>query len=171
MIKVTAQTRCYFPMVVVRDAKQEEAAPACQVVRRSIVELCSADHRNDPFALDGWLANKTAEIFSDWIMQPQTSFLLAVENDDILGVGSVTDAGMIGLNYVLPVARFRGVSRAILLALEQRALERGATLCTLTSTATARRFYRANGYAEDGVPVGGTLSGYPMSKGLLARYF
>jgi hypothetical protein len=34
------------------------------------------------------------------------------------------------------------------------------------STETARRFYRSNGYVEDGLPVGnfGTSSGYPMSK-------
>jgi GNAT superfamily N-acetyltransferase len=87
--------------------------------------------------------------------------LLAVENRSILAVGSVTDAGKITLNYVSPDARFRGVSRALLRALEARAAERGNTECTLTSTETARRLYRANGS-----PVGefGTTSGYSMSK-------
>jgi GNAT superfamily N-acetyltransferase len=86
--------------------------------------------------------------------------------DNILAVGSVTSAGLITLNYVSPDARFRGVSRALLRALEARAREKGNTRCTLTSTETARRFYLANGYVEVGVPVGhfGTSSGYPMSK-------
>jgi GNAT superfamily N-acetyltransferase len=81
-------------------------------------------------------------------------------------VGSVTDAGQINLNYVSPDARFRGVSRALLGALEARAVERGNIRCTLTSTGTARRFYTANGYIEDGRPAGdfGMSSGYPMAK-------
>ena len=81
-------------------------------------------------------------------------------------MGAVTDTGIITLNYVSPDARFRGISRGLLGALETRAVERGNTRCTLTSTETARRFYRANGYAEDGPPAGnfGTGSGYPMSR-------
>jgi GNAT superfamily N-acetyltransferase len=89
-----------------------------------------------------------------------------VEDGTILAVGCVTDAGEITLNYVSPEARFRGVSRALLGALEARAIERGNSRCTLVSTETARRFYRANGYVENGPPEGrfGTSSSYPMSK-------
>ena len=91
--------------------------------------------------------------------------MLAVEGDVVLGVGSVTDAGRIGLNYVSPEARFQGVSRALLQALEQRAAQRGNTKVTLESTETARRFYLSNGYTEIGKPIEafGTTS-YPMSK-------
>ena len=86
----------------------------------------------------------------------------------ILAVGSVTDAGEVTLNYVAPDARFRGVSRALLRALERRAIERGNLRCTLTSTETARRFYLANGYVEEGHLPGkfGTRASYPMSKPL-----
>jgi ribosomal protein S18 acetylase RimI-like enzyme len=82
--------------------------------------------------------------------------------------GSVTDAGTIGLNYVSPDARFRGVSRALLQALELRAAERGNTRCTLISTETGHRFYRSNGYFETGAQSGalGASSGVPMSKPL-----
>jgi GNAT superfamily N-acetyltransferase len=80
-------------------------------------------------------------------------------------VGAVTDAGEITLNYVSPHARFRGVSRAVLGALESRAMKQGNVRCTLTSTETARRFYRANGYLEDGLPAAKfSTSGCPMSK-------
>jgi GNAT superfamily N-acetyltransferase len=101
-----------------------------------------------------------------WITQPDNSLLVAAEGGNILAVGSITDAGQITLNYVSPDARFRGVSHALLGALEARAVERGNSRCTLTSTETARRFYWANGYVEDGEPVCnfGTSSGYPMSK-------
>jgi GNAT superfamily N-acetyltransferase len=135
-------------------------------MRRSIVELCVADHRNDEAILTRWLSNKTPEFFVSWIRQSDNSLLVAAEGGNILAVGSVTDAGQITLNYVSPDARFRGVSRALLGALEARAVERGNTRCTVASTETARRFYRANGYVEDGLPVdnSGMSSGYPMSK-------
>jgi GNAT superfamily N-acetyltransferase len=152
----------------IRDATTDDAIAGCEVLKRSIAELCEADHKNDPSVLVRWLGNKTAANFLAWVEQPDNSLLVAVENNNILAVGSVTDAGMIGLNYVSPDARFRGVSHAMLQALETRAVERGNTRCTLTSTETASRFYHSNGYVEDGAPVGnfGTSSGYPMSKTL-----
>ncbi|WP_424814801.1 GNAT family N-acetyltransferase [Roseococcus sp. YIM B11640] len=83
------------------------------------------------------------------------SLLVAEEDGEILAVGSVTDAGEITLNYVSPDARFRGVSRNMLAALEGRAAARGNAACRLTSTETARRFYQARGYSETGPPAGG----------------
>jgi len=147
-----------------------DAPFACEVLWRSISELCVADHGNDPRILARWLRNKAPEVVESWIGQPGNSILVAVEDGAILGVGSVTDEGRITLNYVSPDARFRGVSRTLLGALEARAIERGNARCTLTSTETARRFYRSCGYNEDGPPVGefGTSSGYPMSKPLTA---
>ena len=152
----------------IRDAKPEDAPAATAVLKRSITELCEPDHRNDPSILAQWLGNKTRENFCAWVEQADTSVLVAVENGEILAVGSVTDAGTIGLNYVSPDARFRGVSRALLRALEARAAERGNDQCNLTSTETARRFYLSNGYMQNGPPVGGfgTSSGYPMTKAL-----
>jgi GNAT superfamily N-acetyltransferase len=152
--------------VAIRDAAPDDAAAACRVLRESIARLCVADHHNDPAILNAWLANKTPETVAAWAVQKGNSLLLAVEGDAVLGVGSVTDAGEITLNYVAPVARFRGVSRALLKALEARAVERGNTRCTLTSTETAHRFYQSAGYVDDGAPTGrfGASSGYPMSK-------
>jgi GNAT superfamily N-acetyltransferase len=139
-------------------------------MKRSIAELCVADHRNDPAILARWLGNKTVENFVDWVRQPDNSLMVAVEDGELLAVGSVTDAGSIGLNYVSPDARFRGVSRALLRALEARAMVRKNRLCRLTSTETDRRFCLANGYIASGAPSGafGTASGYPMSKTLAA---
>jgi GNAT superfamily N-acetyltransferase len=154
----------------IRDARLEDADRACDVLRRSISQLCVADHGNDPAILDAWLANKKPEIVAAWATQQENSLLLAVEGDAILAVGSVTDAGEITLNYVAPEARFRGVSRALLGALEARALARGNTRCRLVSTETAHRFYRSAGYRDDGAPKGkfGTKSSYPMSKEIVA---
>jgi predicted GNAT family acetyltransferase len=76
-------------------------------------------------------------------------------------------AGRVEVNYVSPDARFRGVSRSLMAALEAKAREQGADACTLVSTATARRFYLAIGYSETGPPDSKFGSGgYPMSKRL-----
>jgi GNAT superfamily N-acetyltransferase len=154
----------------VREARADDAGEACAVLRRSIVELCAADHRHDSTLLAAWLANKTPETVAAWMRRPDASYLVAVDQGAIAAVGAVTDAGEILLNYVMPDARFRGASSALLAALERRAAERGAGGCTLTSTATARAFYLARGYAETGPPVGkfGMDSGFPMAK-LIAR--
>ena len=154
--------------VMIRDAVPNDATAACQVLRRSITELCVADHKNDPIILGKWLSNKTTENFQAWIAQSDHSLLVAFENEHIFAVGSVTDAGQITLNYVSPEFRFRGISKALLVALEKRAIKRGCTSCTLNSTETARRFYLSHGYVEAGPPAGhfGMISGYPMSKAL-----
>jgi ribosomal protein S18 acetylase RimI-like enzyme len=151
----------------IRDAVPEDAPAACEVMRRSISKLCSADHHNDPVILGLWLANKTPEIVASWIVNPGNSVLVAVESSTISAVGAVTDVGEMTLNSVSPDARFRGVSRALLMALETRAQERGSQRCTLLSTETARRFYRSAGYIEGGQPQArfGTSSS-PMSKEL-----
>ena len=156
--------------VTIRDAVPDDAVAASHVLKESIARLCVADRGNDPAILNAWLANKTPEIVAAWAVQKGSSLLLAVEGDAILAVGSVTDVGKITLNYVAPVARFRGVSRALLKALEARAMERGNSHCTLTSTETAHRFYQSAGYVDDGAPTGkfGTSSGYPMSKQIVA---
>jgi GNAT superfamily N-acetyltransferase len=152
----------------IRQATPDDAVEACEVLRRSIVELCGADHRNDAALLSAWLANKTPENVAAWMERPDASYLVAIDEGAIAAVGAVTDAGEILVNYVSPHARFRGASSTLLAALERRAAERGAMRCTLTSTETARRFYRARGYEEVGAPVRkfGMDSGYPMSKSL-----
>ena len=152
----------------IRHAVTADAPAACEVLRRSIVELCVADHHNDPAILERWLANKTPEIVASWIAKPGNTMLVAVEDGAILGVGSVTDAGEITLNYVSPDARFLGVSRAVISALEERAMRQGNARCHLLSTETARGFYHRAGYTEDGPPVGkfGSTGSYPMSKAL-----
>jgi GNAT superfamily N-acetyltransferase len=152
----------------IRDAVIDDAASACDVLRRSIAELCTADHGNDPAILARWLANKTPGTLAAWIADAGSSVLVAAERGAILGVGAVTDTGEITLNYVSPDARFRGVSRTMLAALETRAMERGNARCTLVSTETARRLYLSAGYTEDGPAQRkhGSAGSYPMSKAL-----
>ena len=132
-------------MLSIRDTRPEDAVAACEVMCRSIAELCPADHGDDPEILARWLSNKTPKKVRAWIARQDATMLVAVKSDAIVAVGMVTDAGEVLLNYVSPDVRFSGVSRALLRVLEARARKRGAILCRLESTETGRRFYRSNG--------------------------
>ncbi|HLW90848.1 MAG TPA: GNAT family N-acetyltransferase [Roseiarcus sp.] len=155
-------------MMHIRDARLEDAAAACAVIRRSIIELCVLDHHHDPAILERWLANKTPAQVAGWMGRADHPVLVAIEDGAILAVGAVRASGEVTLNYVSPDARFRGVSRALLAALEQRASALGAERCWLNSTETARRFYRSAGYVDEGPPKPGYRADvvYPMIKRL-----
>jgi GNAT superfamily N-acetyltransferase len=120
----------------IRDALVEDAELACLVVRRSITDLCQSDHRGDPATLASWLANKTPENLRHWIASSHV--VVAVDGIEIVGVGAITNAGEITLNYVSPAFRFRGVNKAIVNCLEAIAAQRGINSVVLRSTATAR---------------------------------
>ena len=131
--------------VTVRAATIDDAAASCDVIRRSIVELCRVDYGSDEAFLARWLANKTVENVQRWISQSR-HFLVAEAGGTILGAASMTDSGKVLLNYVSPDARFRGVSKALMQALEDRARTAGIAQCSLDSTQTALRFYESLGY-------------------------
>lgn len=152
-------------MWIFRPARPDEAAAACAVLRRSIEALCNADHGDDPSLLGAWLANKTPEHVAAWIDANPTGFLVGVGADGIVGVGSVVASGEIRLNYVAPWARFRGVSKGLLDAMESHAAALGATACALISTKTAHEFYLGYGYSDTGpgVPSYGMLA-FPMRR-------
>ena len=135
--------------LLIRLAREDDAALAVAVLRRSISELCREDHRDDPAVLASWLANKTRETWSVWLERRDASLYVAEEGGALCGVGMVQWDGEVLLNYVAPEMRFKGVSKALLAALEEEATGRGATSMTLESTRTACRFYRANGYAPE----------------------
>lgn len=152
----------------IRAPQPDEAVSICTVLRRSITELCIADHKNDPSLLSQWLANKTPEHIANWMANADNHFVVAVEGGAVIGVGAVTKAGAIMLNYVAPDARFRGASKAIVAQLEHIARELGNRVCTLESTETARQFYISVGFAPDGEPgIAFGLPSYPMIKSLI----
>lgn len=153
----------------VRRARPLDAAAATAVLRASIAELCAADHGDDPEIVGRWLANKTPGDVRAWIAAPGR-VVVAWERRRIVGVGAALASGEITLNYVLPKARFRGVSKAVLGALEEYLRAQGHARSSLASTRTAHRFYRAAGYVDAGEPRSwGGLTEFPMVKDLSAH--
>src|SRR3954447_11209216 len=105
--------------MLVRCARDGDASPAADVVRRSIIELCAAEYRGDAQVLDRWLANKTPEDFRRWIGSADRSVCVAIRADGRLAaVGMVAWCGEILLNYIAPEARFLGGSKPLVAHME-----------------------------------------------------
>ena len=155
-----------------RAAESGDAEAAVTVLRRSIVELCVADHRNDSATLDKWLENKTVEHFRAWLANERNACVVTESGTTLNGVGMVGRNGEILLCYVLPEAKGRGYGNAILTALEEQAAAWGLQKLRLASTTLARPFYEKHGYvyAGDHRACGiGVASCYPYEKTLHAR--
>jgi GNAT superfamily N-acetyltransferase len=152
--------------MLIRQATPDDAEISCDILRRSIMDLCRADHNDSPDHLAEWLRNKTPEIVRGWYSDPENFCVIAELNNEIVGVGSINTKGELGLLYVSPTARFRGVSKAMLISLEAWARSRQLHEITLLSSVTARSFYEAAGYLENGIPVRvfGEAIAYPMKK-------
>lgn len=152
---------------MIRTARLAEAGALCELLRRSITTLCVQDHHNDPRTLDKWLANKNPETLAAWIANEGGEMLVAERGGALCAVGWVLRSGEIALNYVAPEARFSGVSKAMISALEARAASWGLHDVRLNSTGTAKQFYLSAGYAcgEEKMGLFGTLV-YTMTKRL-----
>jgi GNAT superfamily N-acetyltransferase len=148
----------------IKIARIEDAEAACNVLRRSITELCQPDHHDDQAYLSKWLESKTPQNVARWIADESSYVFVAEDAGAIRGVGALTASGVLTLNYVSPEARFTGVSKALLKHLEMKARELGITECRLETTLTARRFYLSAGYTEQ--EGQGSWGGRPMLKRL-----
>ena len=152
-------------MITVRKAEPADVPAMSRVLIASITDLCHADHRGDPAIIAGWTRNKTPDSVARWVANPDLLVLVAVLDGEIAAVGMLNGPDEIGLNYVAPDSRFRGVSKALVLALEAAMRDRGTTTGRLTSTQTAHAFYRAMGWQDSGPPeTGHNVPGFPMRK-------
>lgn len=154
--------------ITVRRAVPEDAETACDVLRRSIQELCVADHQNDGKALGAWLENKTTDNVRAWIASSHNYAVVALRDAKICGFALLAHDGTLRLCYLVPEVQHFGAGRAMLGALETEASRQGLKSLRLESTLTALPFYKRNGYASAGEPVlvFGAQRAYPMRKEL-----
>src|SRR5438105_14597121 len=145
----------------VRKANVDDAAEACTVLRRSITELCYEDHCNNEGFLEAWLSNKTVANVTRWILQEDV--FVADGDGTIMGVAAMNRTGKITLNYVSPDFRFRGVSRALVHAMEANMRALSIPVSILESTISARGFYEKLGYQPTEEIVILSLTGTPVA--------
>lgn len=154
--------------ILVRPALPADVPAMSRVLTASIIELCVADHANDPAAIAAWTKNKSPEGVATMLANPNLLMFVAEAAGRIGAVGAITRTGEIALNYVAPDMRFLGLSKALLKRLETELLSLGFSEGRLEATATAQRFYERAGWLPDGPQAGGrVVNGYPMRKALL----
>lgn len=138
------------------------------MVRRSITELCAADHRGDADTIAKWLSNKTVPNFVSWFANDDNFCVIAEASGRVSGVGLLHRSGEIRLFYLAPKAQLQGMGKAIHLALEEKGKAWGLRVLKLESTDLARRFYEKLGYRSAGAakPRFGVLHSYPYEKTL-----
>ena len=135
--------------IQIRRATEADAVEAISTLRSSITELCVADHHNDPAEVEGWLGNKTVVTWQKWIARDDALVLVAERDSEVVGVGMANLSGVILLNYVHPDARYSGVSKAILTAIERALRAQGVQHCRVESTITAQSFYESCGFRPE----------------------
>ncbi|PCI86016.1 MAG: hypothetical protein COB24_11250 [Hyphomicrobiales bacterium] len=132
--------------LTIRPADSANAKDMVTLTTRSITELCAADHDNEPQLLAEWLDNKTVEQMTNWIEQPDNYVIVAYSDEVMVAAGGTNIHGRILRNYVHPEYRFKGISRAIMAAMEKYLRGLGLKQATLESSKTAFEFYLSCGW-------------------------
>ena len=153
-------------VITIRKATAEDADAACEVLVRSIKEICAPYYEDDEKILAQWLENKTPANVRRWI-EFDGSYCVVAVNGKGLVVGFASIFGSeIMLNYVLPEALQQGIGKGMLHALEDQAIVSGVERITVVSTIPAKAFYERNGYVSNGAPrnVGRIIGDFPLVK-------
>jgi ribosomal protein S18 acetylase RimI-like enzyme len=130
----------------IRLAETRDVSDLVAVVTRSITELCTSEYQGDPAVLARWLANKTVANFARWVDDERHIVFVAEEGGRVAGVGMLTRDGEVQLDYVSPDFRFRGVSKALLSAMEAEARALGLAEMWLGATQLATEMYASCGW-------------------------
>ena len=154
-------------MISVRPAVAADVPAMSRVMIASITDLAVADHRNDPALIARWTANKTEVGIGKMLGSESMTLFVAERDGAIAAVGAIIEPDTIGLNYVDPSHRLAGVSKALLLAMEDVLRSHGIAEGKLHSTETAHRFYLGAGWVDAGDPEEAFgMRDYPMRKHL-----
>ena len=134
----------------VRQAHENDAGQACQVLRLSIIQCCISDHHNDDLLMEKWLKNKTVPNLKMWI-NSESAYSIVAESEtqsgtEILGFSMMDEKGNITLCYLLKDALYCGIGKAMLNAMEARAKILCLEKLRLNSTNSGLPFYTRNGF-------------------------
>ncbi|MCK9188479.1 hypothetical protein [Acidithiobacillus sp.] len=73
----------------IRCGTDDDAEQAIDVIRRSIIELCESDHRNDSAEIAEWVRNKTEKNWRKWVNSSLGVVLVAERGGQLVGVSVV----------------------------------------------------------------------------------
>lgn len=152
----------------IREARTEDAVPACHVLRRSIQEIGGSSLDSDDLKSCQDLGDKAPEKVQQWIESPDNYSIVAVADPDrVIGFGMLQNEGELKLCYVVPEYFHQGIGQTMLQTIERQAFGKmGLDCIRLVATVEARPFYEQHGYTLDGEPskVGDVETKFPMIK-------
>ena len=79
----------------ITEAKEKDAREICQLIRRSISEVCGPDYAKIDGFIENWLANKTPENIGSWIKSTEGVFIICRNDESIVGVANMNRQGKI----------------------------------------------------------------------------
>lgn len=132
--------------IVILPAKAKHAPQMLELRRASITELCFADHGDEIETLNEWRDNKTLDNMLALIDDVETDTIVAELDGQMAGLGLVNQQGRVLWNYVDPKFRFKGISKALMAAMENYIRACGFEQATLESSKTAFEFYKSCGW-------------------------
>lgn len=168
---------CVVDLPSIRRARPEDAAGIYHAHKRSICELCARDYTAQQ--IDAWGRRPYDEAYMVRTIREHGVWVVE-HNGEIGGFGQVrielrSDAvsGFVEGLYLVPEMTGRGYGRRLLEVMERHAARSGAHEMQLNSTLTARHFYLAMGYEEQGDLFSFNIRGVgvpsiPMGKRLVA---
>ncbi len=150
-------------------AQREQLGAIDTVISDAIVNLCEQDHQNQVHLIETWLTQRSPENLERLLFGGSGQGFVSIVDGQIAGVAFIDTDGRLHLCYVHSSYTAQGIGRALLASAEQQARAWGLTQVTMTSTATAKEFYLAQGYSQTGDPVTCFgMPGFPLAKRLIA---
>lgn len=137
----------------IRTATYSDSAAVCDLLRDSILQSCTQDHRNDPSVLAAWLGNKNSATVGAWLVSPSNYAIVAEIDEKVAGVALLTNKGKIALLYVAPGAQSSGIGTRLLTALEDQASAWRLPAVQIASTASAQAFFLKRHFHAEGEGV------------------
>ena len=136
----------------VRPATPADAEAVCAVHVASIRRLCARDYTAEQ--IEVWAGGKHPDRYVRAMAEGETFFVAEglEATPTVIGFSSVLGDEVRAV-YVHPDHVGVGVGRALLAAVEEHARDGGVEVLRLNSTTTAREFYTAHGYQNDGESI------------------
>jgi GNAT superfamily N-acetyltransferase len=158
-------------MVMIRQAVRDDLASIARIHSGAVRAIGSAEYTAEQ--LDAWALPREPASYEQSMRDKE--FLVAVDGEAIIGFGVLNrNSSEIQAVYVDPEATGRGVGRALLHGLEDRARAFGLRALCLHASLNAVRFYRRAGYEAveeicHRLPSGIEIPSVAMTKSLRDR--
>ena len=128
-------------------ARGEHIKEINQLIIRSIIEICVADHKHQYVLIQDWISNKTPKNIATWVSN-NYAYIAISKSHTVVGFIMMSKKGEILLNYILPGYVKMGIGKALLNKLIQVAKRSKIKELTVNSTITAKPFYRKNDFIQ-----------------------